>query len=881
VYRAIAIEFVSTYRVFSGSHLMKKQTFKLPSPGEAVPSTPEALFRDLRQRSANIKHLWAHQADLLREYVKHSDKGDIALELPTGAGKTLVGLLIAEYQRRVHVDRVLYLCPTRQLAYQVGKQAGEYGIRASVLVGPQQEFAQESYTAYAGGQSIGITTYSGVFNTNPYRLSDATVLVLDDAHAAENYVSSLWTVDIDRAENEELYLAVLDTLSDKLRSNLVESLKAEPKERFQTLIDTVPLPYFWERSQEIGRLIDEKLQGKAAYPWKMIREHLLLCNLFLSPAKMSLRPLIPPTLTHKAFANAKQRVYMSATLGEGGELERIFGIRTIHRLPVPAGWETQGSGRRLILFPNHSLDQKQATQFVGEAISTAKRTLVLCPSTLSSEYLLQQLEEYLTGMVVLQAADIEQSLSPFTDQDRTVLVLTARYDGIDLPDDACRQEVIAGLPGATNLQEQFFLDRLGAHALLRDRIRTRISQAVGRCTRNSNDYAAILLLGEDLLDFCTKREVRAGMHPELQAELEFGLTNSEVNAPEELAGKMSLFFEHGDDWDQAETAIQARRDALTKAADPLAETLRKVASTEVNFVYHLFSSNKEAALLDARAASDALSGAELKPYRAWWYYLAGSLAWSRARDGVKGSKELATDMFTRAAETAITVSWFSELATMEIGNPQFKSDTYLGYAVEAIQKVLTRLGTVGPRFEREMELFQTQINSGDHAVFCLGLKSLGEFVGFSSDIPGANADPDNVWALYDRQIVFEVKIEESPNDLISVSTCREASGHLRWAAEHRKGFKQTEAVLICLRKTLDKSARPHADQIHYVHVESVRALAQRVVSVLRQLRAASPDFSDEMVRENILKKLSAENLDPKSLFSFFTQNRVKDLSVKP
>lgn len=61
--------------------------------------SPEALFRELRPRDGAVRHLWAHQADLLRSY-RELDGSDVALELPTGAGKTLVGLLLAEYRRR-------------------------------------------------------------------------------------------------------------------------------------------------------------------------------------------------------------------------------------------------------------------------------------------------------------------------------------------------------------------------------------------------------------------------------------------------------------------------------------------------------------------------------------------------------------------------------------------------------------------------------------------------------------------------------------------------------------------------------------------------------------------------------------------------------------
>src|SRR5205085_2723261 len=87
------------------------------------------------------------------------------------------------------------------------------------------------------------------------------------------------------------------------------------------------------------------------YPWEQISEHLDACLIFGSPAVIELRPVIPPTRVHLPFAGANQRVYMSATLGEDGSIERFFGVGKIQRLPIPEGWDKRGTGRRLILFP--------------------------------------------------------------------------------------------------------------------------------------------------------------------------------------------------------------------------------------------------------------------------------------------------------------------------------------------------------------------------------------------------------------------------------------------------------------------------------------------------------------------------------------------------
>jgi Rad3-related DNA helicase len=79
------------------------------------------------------------------------------------------------------------------------------------------------------------------------------------------------------------------------------------------------------------------LSEDAGYALTMIESHLDRCMVYASYRGLLIRPLIPPTTTHRAFANPDRRLYMSATLGAGGELERAFGRPPIHRIPIPKG----------------------------------------------------------------------------------------------------------------------------------------------------------------------------------------------------------------------------------------------------------------------------------------------------------------------------------------------------------------------------------------------------------------------------------------------------------------------------------------------------------------------------------------------------------------
>ena len=174
--------------------------FKIPEKRTVCPDDPESLFRDLRKKT--VPGLLSHQADLLRSYLAvHTKHSDIALQLPTGSGKTLVGLLIAEWRRRKYGERVVYLCPTRQLVNQVAQQAtGKYGIDVHAFTGSRANYDAQASSEWMNAEAVAITTYSSLFNTNPF-FDEPNLIILDDAHSAENYVSSFWSLLIERSQH--------------------------------------------------------------------------------------------------------------------------------------------------------------------------------------------------------------------------------------------------------------------------------------------------------------------------------------------------------------------------------------------------------------------------------------------------------------------------------------------------------------------------------------------------------------------------------------------------------------------------------------------------------------------------------------------------------
>jgi hypothetical protein len=866
----------------------KISRFTIDESNAPIPTDPESLFRDLKRRSPKIQYLWSHQAEVLRTWhQKCLNESDVALELPTGTGKTLVGLLAAEYRRQVYEERVLYLCLTRQLANQVEAQAQEYGIQAFCLIGDQTKYSPAAYGAYASGKAIGITTYNGIFNTHP-RLNDSNCIILDDAHSSEGYIASLWSLEIRRRDQEKLYSSVLDIFRDALREQFVAHLEdtAPDPMTIRRNVDKVPFPIYSERTGKLLELIRAANDERCRYPLLMIQDHLQSCNMFISWSSICIRPIIPPTLIHAPFASAKQRIYMSATLGAGGELERIIGVPHILRLPAPEGWDRQSTGRRFFMLPGCALNEENVDTVMWQSIGSVDKALVLCPDWVTANRFEKSLEKSGIDRQVMTAPDIEDSLDAFCKSTKTLLLLAGRYDGIDLSGQVCRLLVVLGLPAALNAQEEFLSSRLGTTSLLRDRIRTRLTQAFGRCTRGPTDFTAVLLIGSDLIDFCFKKETRAAMHPELQAEIEYGLkmstTMSDVSERIEL---LLAFLAQQEDWRTAEVWIRGFRDKTKRLTEVSADALLAVAPQEVEFIYYLWKGDYEEALTKARTIADSLGGKELTGYRAWWYYLAGSVAWSIAQlHKDEKSEVVAKELYERATKCPTAVSWFSDLTRMKIINQLTKEiDILTSHSIENIEDFLTNLGLVGPKFEKSITEFIELINNNEYKQFERGLEILGKSLGFKAWRPESQGSPDCIWQLSDKVcIAFEAKSEENPGVAIPIRDAREAKGHIDWVKDQVKLSENPTilAIMVSPRSSILKDAVIHANGVFYIHVDEIRKLAQLISGVLRGIRAMSSESSEEILRTNILERLNKENLCPTNLLESLKKTKLKDLPPK-
>ena len=278
-------------------------------------TVPSKIYESL-DRKSEAGPLRPTQDRILTEwYSNRRQDRDIIIKLPTGSGKTLIGLLIGLSYLNSNSGPVVYVCPNIYLMQQACADAEKFGIPFCHLGTNEREIPQE----FLNSQKILITYVQKIFNGLSLfgiggRSFHVGCIILDDSHACMDSILSSCTIRIEKK----------DSLYNTLLSLFVDDLKQQGEGTYQDILnghdsDSHAIPYWaWhDKGEAVIQLLSTRTQDSSIkFAWPLIRDQIPLCRAYVSSNAIEISPECIPIKSFGIFHTASHRVLMSATTQE-------------------------------------------------------------------------------------------------------------------------------------------------------------------------------------------------------------------------------------------------------------------------------------------------------------------------------------------------------------------------------------------------------------------------------------------------------------------------------------------------------------------------------------------------------------------------------------
>lgn len=466
------------------------------------------------------------QTEVMKAWFTVRDQRDTVIKLNVGSGKTVVGLLLLQSSLNEDKGPALYVCPDIQLTDQVIEEAKALGIE--VTDDPRDP-------AYASGQKICVINiyklFNGksVFGVGSAKLAIGTVVV-DDAHACVATISDQFRITL--PNTHEAYKTIIEAVATDLKqqspSRYLDLAASDPREAME-----VPF-WAWKTHQDavLGALHGAKETPELLFSYPLLREVLPYCRCIIAGQSLEIEPICPPTDLLRSFLKAKRRIYMTATLADDSVLVTHFGAAPDKLGDPIVPDSSQSMGERMILMPQELNPDIEIPEIRALLVSLAEKenVVVIVPSKQATEAWEEDADRILIG------DDVAPGVEKLRAGHVGLTVLVNRYDGIDLPGDACRVLAIFDLPEVSSLREAADMEVLADSTAGLRRQMQRIEQGMGRGVRSNDDYCVVLLCGAKLTSRIKSPEGRKMLTGATQAQLELSTNLAKKLDGTDIAG---------------------------------------------------------------------------------------------------------------------------------------------------------------------------------------------------------------------------------------------------------------------------------------------------------------------------------------------------------
>ena len=471
---------------------------------------PVKIFESLPSLASTPGDLWRGQDRALSGWHAERAKQDVLVSLNTGAGKTIVGLLIAQSLVNEGCRNVVYVCSTIDLVMQTAREAGRIGIDHTTRVG--RKFSDDLFET---GKAFCITTYAALFNGHSAirKRHFPGAVVFDDAHVAEGLLRDAFTLRVDVRDHGELFEEIAALFEPHFRDLGASGQFRDARDLSRHSTAFVAPGGLFDRSGQLVQILlanGVKDHDTLGYPFAWLEDHVTACTAVFTAGVFELSPPFLPSLALDIFQQDVRRIYLSATLQSQADFVRAFGrVPSVTISPA----NDAGNGERLIV-AGTKIPGGFGVDFAKD-LASSRKVVVATPDYARAD-------QWSALAKAPSRENFTHELNAFRAANEGAFILVSRVDGIDLPKDTCRIMVMQGLPAAASLLERYQAEFLRMHNVQAVRIANRLAQLFGRINRGRNDFGAFLLEGEELVKWLGNDRNLALLPPLLQKQILMG-----------------------------------------------------------------------------------------------------------------------------------------------------------------------------------------------------------------------------------------------------------------------------------------------------------------------------------------------------------------------
>lgn len=831
----------------------------IPSGTTTKKTNPIEIYDSLDRKSI-VGPLRPVQETILNEwFTYHRNDRDLIIKLHTGTGKTLIGLLLLQSMINSKEGPCLYVCPNNYLVQQVCEEAEKFGI-PYCYINEKNEIPDD----FLSGAKILVVTAQKLFNgKSKFGIGNSCIsvgtIVLDDSHACIDVVRDSETIVIKKRDDESFFKKIFELFKDDLVLQGEGSCLDIEDGDYDTYL---PVPYWsWiDKKSEFLRLLSEKSSDDSVkFVWPIIKDRIKDFRCFISGSEIEISPYNANADIYGTFSKAKHRVLMSATTQEDAFFIKglSFSENAVKNplIYIDQKW----AGEKMIIIPSLIDENCDRDLVVTEFSKMELKNFGMVAIVPSSRFVNQYQS---LSAICPKTQDIFEKIDSLKKRAFSkIVVFNNRYDGIDLPDEACRILILDSMPYSGRLSDRYEEKCCPNSEIINKKLAQKIEQGLGRGVRGEKDFCVVLIIGSDLVRFVRSSMTKKYFSLQTQKQIDVGLAIVQMAQDDVAKDKKSMepiyslikqMLKRDEGW---KGYYLNEMDSIEEAVPDTILYERLKGEAEIEKMYSMEEYEKASSKMQ-----EFIDKFSMDDYEKGWYLQ------QQARYLYQNHKE------ESVKKQAAAFKKNSQLLKPRTGVEYTRASCIHDERMKRIKQFIEKYENFNELNMAVNEILDNLSFGVNADKFESALKSVGEMLGFVSQRPDSEIGkgPDNLWCGGPKDFCFfecKSEVEETRNE-INKHEAGQMNSHCGWFQDQYNDIEPIGRFLIIATKELSYYANFTHD-VRIIRRGKLRKLCEQVKGFIWELKDLK---LDEIAEETLQKLIDTYNLNMQNLVSDYSEN---------